>query len=96
VTVTLVAGYDIARMRKWKQGREQYGPTFVGNPVVEFYDEMVDSGNYLEEMARQGSLLPEDLTVLDDMVRAIVMRLGEALENKRLYDARFEAASASD
>ena len=44
MTVTLVAGYDIARIRKWKKGREQYGPTFVGDPVLEFYDEMVDSG----------------------------------------------------
>lgn len=85
--VSFVLSYDVQRLRKWREGREKYGPDFVGDPIQEFYAEQVDSGNYLEEMARQGSLLPDDINALDDMVRAIVLRLAEAVARKREFDA---------
>jgi hypothetical protein len=86
--VQMVLGYDINRLRKWKEGRAKYGPKFVGNPVIEFYDEQVDSGNYLEEMARQDSLLAADINTLDDMVRATVAFLANMMpdSSQRAFD----------
>lgn len=86
--VAMTLGFDIQRLQKWKQGRAKYGPEFVGDPRNEFYQEMLDASNYLEEMARQGLLLAEDINVLDDMVRATVLRLAEAIHRKGESDAR--------
>lgn len=85
--VSLVLGYDLQRLRKWREGREKYGPVFIGHPVKEAYEELLDLGNYFEQCARDNCLLPDDINALDDMVRAIVLRLAEAVARKREFDA---------
>jgi hypothetical protein len=43
-----------ARAVKWRQGRERYGPVFIGHPLEELHEELLDAMNYAEEAARRG------------------------------------------
>ncbi len=43
-----------ALVEQWKRGREQYGPVFVGHPLEELDEELLDAMNYVEEAQRQG------------------------------------------
>ena len=43
-----------ARAAKWRRGREQYGPVFIGHPLEELDEELLDAMNYAEEAARRG------------------------------------------
>jgi len=90
--VSMVVGFDIYRQRKFMRGVNEHrngdaSAPFNGDPIADFYDECADQCCYLEQMARDGCLLSEDILVLDDMVRAIVLRLAEAVARKRDYDA---------
>jgi hypothetical protein len=87
VEVSMVLGFDVLKQRKWRKGREQYGETFVGNPITELLDELADGTNYCEEIARQELLLAEDCNEIDNMLRAVVLRLAEAVARKREFDA---------
>jgi hypothetical protein len=63
-----------ARAAKWRRGREQYGPVFIGHPLEELDEELLDAMNYAEEAARRGfpiTGIPEDLRRLCKRIRAI-------------------------
>lgn len=63
-----------ARAVKWKRGRERYGPVFIGHPLVELDEELLDAMNYAEEATRSGfdmAGIPEDLRRLCERIRAI-------------------------
>ncbi|MGA3026957.1 MAG: hypothetical protein ABSF98_19545 [Bryobacteraceae bacterium] len=34
-----------ARAAKWRRGREQYGPFFIGHPLEELDEELLDAMN---------------------------------------------------
>ena len=54
--------FEQARKLKWEQGRAEHraGGTdeFVGDPVEEFYAEMLDATNYVAEMEKRGVHVP--------------------------------------
>jgi hypothetical protein len=62
-----------ARAVKWRQGRERYGPVFIGHPLEELHEELLDAMNYAEEAARRGFrwLHSRDLRQLCERTRAI-------------------------
>ena len=63
-----------ARAAKWRRGREQYGPVFIGHPLEELDEELLDAMNNAEEAARRGFPMvgiPEDLRHLCERIRAI-------------------------
>lgn len=63
-----------ARAAKWRRGREQYGPVFIGHPLEELDEELLDAMNYAEEAARRGfpmAGIAEDLRSLCERIRAI-------------------------
>ncbi len=63
-----------ARAAKWRRGREQYGPVFIGHPREELDEELLDAMNYAEEAARRGfpmAGIAEDLRNLCERIRAI-------------------------
>ena len=43
-----------ARARKWSVGQQKYGPKFVGHPLEQFDEEMLDALNYVDEAERWG------------------------------------------
>ena len=63
-----------ARAAKWRRGRQQYGPVFIGHPLEELDEELLDAINYAEEAARRGfpmAGIAEDLRHLTERIRAI-------------------------
>ena len=63
-----------ARAAKWRRGREQYGPVFIGHPLEELDEELLDAMNCAEEAARQGfpmEGIAEDVRGLYARIRAI-------------------------
>jgi len=63
-----------ARAAKWRRGREKYGPVFIGDPLEELDEELLDAMNYAEEAARWGFPMAgvgEDLRRLCERIRAI-------------------------
>ncbi len=63
-----------ARAAKWRRGREQYGPVFMGHPLEELDEELLDAMNYAEEAARRGlpmAGIAEGLWDLCERIRAI-------------------------
>jgi hypothetical protein len=63
-----------ARAAKWRRGRQQYGPVFIGHPLEELDEELLDAMNYTEEAARRGFPMAgtvADLRRLCERVRAI-------------------------
>lgn len=59
---------------KWDLGQAKYGPVFVGNPIVQLDEELLDGLNYCEEAARWGYDLgdiPERLRGICEEVRRI-------------------------
>jgi hypothetical protein len=65
---------EAARAAKWRRGREQYGPEFIGHPLEELDEELLDAMNYTEEAARRGfpmGEIGEDLRRLCERIRAI-------------------------
>jgi hypothetical protein len=65
---------EAARAAKWRRGREQYGPVFIGDPLEELDEELLDAMNYAEEAARRGfpmAGIGEDLRRLCERIRAI-------------------------
>ena len=63
-----------ARAAKWRRGRAQYGPDFIGHPLEELDEELLDAMNYAEEAARRGfpmAGIAEDLRRLCERIRAI-------------------------
>jgi len=63
-----------ARAAKWRRGRQQYGPVFIGHPLEELDEELLDAMNYAEEAARRGLPMAgtvEDLRRLCEQIRAI-------------------------
>ena len=63
-----------ARAAKWRRGREQHGPVFIGHPLEELDEELLDAMNYAEEAARRGFPMvgiSEDLRHLCERIRAI-------------------------
>lgn len=67
-----------ARARKWEAGRAQFGPgPFVGDPLDELDDELIDAMNYAAVGATAGLPLEgilADLQGLRDRVRALAAR----------------------
>jgi hypothetical protein len=62
--------FDEATKEKWAAGQLVYGPTFVGEPAEQLYEEALDSWNYCEEMLRWG--YPEqDVRLLMHAIRFI-------------------------
>lgn len=65
---------DEARAVKWRRGRERYGSAFIGHPLEELDEELLDAMNYAEEATRRGfemGGIPEDLQRLCERIRAI-------------------------
>lgn len=65
---------ESALAAKWRRGREQYGPVFIGHPLEELDEELLDAMNYAEEAARQGfpmAGIGADLQRLCKRIRAI-------------------------
>jgi len=63
-----------ARAAKWRRGREHYGPVFIGHPLEELDEELLDAMNYAEEAARWGfpmAGIGEDLRHLCERIRAV-------------------------
>ena len=63
-----------ARAAKWQRGREQYGPVFIGHPLEELYEEILDGLNYVAEAERQGfpmGSMADELRQLCKRVRLI-------------------------
>jgi hypothetical protein len=63
-----------ARAAKWRRGREHHGPVFIGHPLEELDEELLDAMNYAEEAARRGfpmAGIVEDLRHLCERIRAI-------------------------
>lgn len=63
-----------ARDAKWRRGREQNGTVFIGHPLEELDEELLDAMNYGEEAARWGFPMAgtvEDLRWLCERIRAI-------------------------
>lgn len=57
---------------KWEAGQAQYGTEFVGHPLEELDEELIDAINYAEEAQKRGYRLPgivEKLRVIDVEVR---------------------------
>jgi hypothetical protein len=68
-----------AQAIKWVRGRIKYGPEFVGHPLEEFDDEMLDALNYVQEAKRRwGYTIPEsvseDLRRIRETVRSIYLQ----------------------
>ncbi len=53
-----------ALIEKWKRGRDKYGPVFIGHPLEELDEELLDALNYVTEAERQGWKLPGFLDTL--------------------------------
>lgn len=65
---------DTALREKWARGAEQYGQEFVGHPLVELDEELLDAINYVEEAKRQGwkmGNMPQVLRALRATVQAV-------------------------
>lgn len=65
---------EVARRVKWERGQRVYGPTFVGHPLEQFDEEMIDALNYLDEAERWGYAVPglrERVTAIAEEVRKI-------------------------
>ncbi len=46
-----------AKAHKWEEGRKKYGEEWGGDPPLEeFYAEMVDASNYLDEAFKRGDV----------------------------------------
>ena len=63
-----------ARRRKWEEGRARHGSEFVGHPLLELDEELLDALNYCDEALRQGYDVEEircALFPLRDAVRSI-------------------------
>ena len=63
-----------ARVAKWRQGRERYWPVFIGHPLEELDEELLDAMNYAEEASQRGfhvAGIGEDLRRLCERIRAI-------------------------
>jgi len=39
---------------KWRLGQQKYGPEFVGHPVAQLFEELLDSVNYCSVATAQG------------------------------------------
>jgi hypothetical protein len=64
----------IEEARAAKAGPEQHGPVFIGHPLEELDEELLDAMNYTEEAARGGFPMvgiPEGLRQLCEQIRAI-------------------------
>jgi hypothetical protein len=56
-----------ARRVKWERGRRQYGgPVFVGDPLEEAFEEVVDLINYLEEAAFRGEQVSDMIRTAEE------------------------------
>lgn len=63
-----------ARAAKWRRGREHYGPVFIGHPLEELDEELLDAMNYAEEAERWGfpmAGITDDLRRLCERARAV-------------------------
>jgi hypothetical protein len=66
---------DAAKEEKWRRGRIKYGPVFVGHPLEQLDDELIDALNYADEAAKRGY----DMGGVSVGLRAICKRVRELL-----------------
>ena len=69
---------DEGRLIKWKIGRETYGPVFVGHPLEQLNDEILDAYNYCEEARRWGY----DLGNAEAFLRVMHRRVKDAYQRQ--------------
>lgn len=65
---------DEALASKWERGAERYGTEFVGHPLEELDEELLDAINYVREAERQGWYMggmDGSLRRLRDLVRGV-------------------------
>ena len=77
---------DEALKAKWARGAERYGSKFVGHPLKELDEELLDAINYVAEAERQGWLMQdmaETLRSMREWVRRVYLRTPEAPEGNR-------------
>jgi hypothetical protein len=55
---------DEGKRIKWERGQVSYGTVFVGNPICECFDELLDAMNYVDEGRKQGLLKESDYQFL--------------------------------
>lgn len=63
---------DAAALLKWRRGREKHGEQFVGHPLLELDEELLDGINYCAEAKRWGwdlSLIEVALRMAREKVR---------------------------
>lgn len=65
----------VACKLKWQKGQEVYGKEFVGHPLEQFAEEIIDATNYVEEAKRWGY----SMDVMDDTLKYLFE------EVKRIY-----------
>ena len=70
-----------ARAEKWRAGREKFGPMFVGHPLEELHDELIDAMNYTTAAILrrkltllEGTLLGAELLAMCERVRELYRR----------------------
>ncbi len=69
--------WDDAKARKWEEGRKKYGDDWGGDPPLEeFYAEMVDASNYLDEAYKRGDMITE----YEKFIRERVNECAEVVE----------------
>jgi hypothetical protein len=63
---------------KWRQGREKFGPEFIGDPAEEAVGECADLINYLREWDRRGKVRTRFLAFVVVLVAQRIQRKAQA------------------
>ena len=64
--------FDEAMRIKWARGQAIYGPEFVGDPIHNLFEELVDASNYLEEARLQGLASENDAYGMQFLISRLV------------------------
>ena len=64
--------------RRYANGRQEYGPTFVGDPLKQLKEEIVDASFYLWNAERQRLELTERLSMADKHIEQLSLELEQA------------------
>ncbi len=86
---------EVARAEKWERGQKKYGPVFIGHPLEQLDDELLDAMNYVEEAHRQGYVCERFASHLIDELRSICVRV-RWVKNGDLLPAAMAELAARD
>ncbi len=60
-----------ARTIKWARGRQKDGAEFIGDPLEELFDELLDALNYVEEAHGQGLMNSETCSFFSERLNVL-------------------------